>query len=167
MPDPLFHLCTALLPKALFGPRHTGAFVLGSLLPDLGSRLPGLALERLAVLGVPVPELLLNLWGVLHVPTGAGLAAVILAYAFHESERNAALAWIVSGVAIHLAVDTLQFHLDGGYPLLFPFSLRNFQIGVMGSEATVPWSAPLALISLVAWSIRIRRGRSPTGSPPL
>lgn len=156
MPDPLFHLSTALLPKALFGPKHTGAFVLGTLLPDLGSRLPGLALERVVALGVPIPQFAFTPWGVLHVPLGAALGAFVLAYAFHETERRAALAWLVAGVALHLGLDTLQFHHSGGYALLYPFSPRLFQIGVMGSESTVPWSAPLALVSVLAWGVRVR-----------
>ena len=162
MADPLFHLSTALLPKALFGPRHTGAFVLGSLLPDLGSRLPGLALERLSAWGVPVPDLAMHLWAPLHVPLGAALAAVVLAYAFHEDERREALSWLLAGAAMHLFVDLLQVHLDGGYPLLYPCSLQNFQIGIMGSESTVPWSAPLVFLSVLAWASRVRR---PSGSP--
>ncbi len=165
MPDPLFHLSTALLPGALFGPRHTGAFVLGTLLPDLGSRLPGLALERVVALGVPIPEFVFTPWSVLHVPLGAGLGAVVLAYVFHETERRAAATWLIAGVALHLGLDTLQFHHNGGYPLLYPCSMELYQIGIFGSEATVPWSAPVALVSVIAWAVRVRNLPKPADVP--
>ena len=47
MGDLVTHLCTALLPKGVFGGRYVGSFSLGTVLPDLMARVPGITLQRI------------------------------------------------------------------------------------------------------------------------
>lgn len=159
MPDPLTHLCSALLPKALTGGRHVGPFAVGAVIPDFGARLPGIALERLSVRGWPIPDWTMHPWTVLHVPLGAALAAVILALMFPEAERRPVAGWLLAGVAAHFALDVLQFHYEGGYMLLYPVTVTRFECGWIGSEATVPYAPYLAALTLVAWAARLAWNR--------
>jgi hypothetical protein len=152
--DPLTHLCTALLPKAVTGGKHVGPFAIGAVIPDFGSRLPGLALQTLASAGWPIPDWLMHPWAVVHVPVGAALVALIVALWFPERDRAAVLGWLLAGVGLHFAFDVLQFHYEGGYMLFYPLSTWRFELGLIGSEATVPYALRLAALTLVAWILR-------------
>lgn len=156
MADPLTHLCSALLPKAVTGGRHPGAFALGAVLPDFASRLPGLVLEQIeARAGLDVPDAAYFPFAVPHLPLGAALGAALVATVFHPSERREAFAWLVAGVALHFALDVTQTHADRGYALLYPLSRARFELGWIGSEATVDLAPWLAAATLVAWAARL------------
>lgn len=156
MADLVTHMCTALLPGAILGGRWVGPVLLGTVLPDLASRVPGLALEQLHQRGiVEVPDAAMFAWGVLHVPSGLVLLCLISAYAFVEEHRRFVLGGLLVGCVLHLGLDVLQDHHGQGYMLLAPVSLERYELGWIGSEATVTWALPLAAITAVAWGIRL------------
>ena len=115
---------------------------------------------------VDVPSLLIYGWDPLHTPVGMLLSAYAISLLF-VAEQRVGIFWnLLGGMLLHMAIDLLQSHLGVGYPLLFPFSTRAFELGVIGSEATVPLALPLALLAAWAW----RRGQppvSPPDSPPM
>ena len=154
MPDPLFHLCTALLPKAITGGRHVGPFAVGVMLPDLGSRVPSMGLERLLIAGLPVPDFAMQMWSVFHLPLGALSACLFLGFWFPMEQRRPVVGWLCAGVALHFAADILQFHHEAGYALGFPLSRWRFELGWIGSEATVPWAPAFAALTAVSWGAR-------------
>lgn len=154
MADPLTHLCTALLPKALIGGRHTGAFAIGAVLPDLLSRVPSMLVERAIVAGAPLPAWSPHPFSVIHQPVGAAVTCVLLACLFREEDRRAVLGWLLGGAALHFAADVLQFHHGVGYHLWYPVSTARFELGWIGSESTVPLAPWLAALTAVAWGVR-------------
>lgn len=151
MADLVTHLCTALLPGAFVRARWLPVIVVGTALPDIGARVPGMGLRLLYRAGVPVPEPLFDLAGVLHMPSGMVLGAALAAFLFREAERRPAFLALLGGCGLHLMVDLLQDHHGNGYLLFFPFSLYDWELGLIGSEATVPLAPWLALATATAW----------------
>ncbi|MED5374180.1 MAG: hypothetical protein VX899_24395 [Myxococcota bacterium] len=156
MADLITHISSALLLKAAFGRRHTASFTLGNVLPDLLGRVPGMALVKLASMGLPVPEGLTYAPGVLHMPFGMLPLSVLLALAFPERQRLAVAANLFGGCMLHLGIDLLQHHTGTGYPLLFPFSSWHWELAWIGTEATVLVAPVLAPLSVLAFWARGR-----------
>ena len=165
MADLVTHAAVGVLLKAATSRTHAAAFIAGALLPDLLSRLPSMICSAARVI-VDVPSLLIYGWDPLHTPVGMLLSAYAISLLF-VAEQRVGIFWnLLGGMLLHMAIDLLQSHLGVGYPLLFPFSTRAFELGVIGSEATVPLALPLALLAAWAW----RRGQppvSPPDSPPM
>jgi hypothetical protein len=151
--DLVTHAAIGLLIKAATGRRHAAAFVAGTLLPDLLSRLPSMIFSAARVL-VEVPPLLIYGFDPLHTPVGMLLSAYAISLLFVAEQRRGVFCNLLAGMLLHMAVDLLQSHLGVGYPLLFPFSTRSFELGLIGSEATVPLAIPLALVAGVVWRWR-------------
>ena len=153
--DLVTHMATALLAKAALGTRNTPTLLLGVVLPDLAGRVPVVLGLAAVNAGLPVPDVLVYGWGVLHLPFGMLPLCFLLSQAFVE--RRAAFGNLLAGCFLHLALDELQFHIGSGYPLLFPFSTWHGELGWIGTEATIPWSVPLASLGLGAWRWRRKR----------
>lgn len=158
MADLVTHMATALLTKAALGTRHTPTLLLGVVLPDLAGRVPVVLGLAAVNAGLPVPDVLVYGWGVLHLPFGMVPLCFLLAQAF--ANRRAAFGNLLAGCLLHLALDLLQFHTGSGYPLLFPFSTWHGELGWIGTEATIPWSLPLTLLGLGVWWWRRKREAS-------
>lgn len=157
MADFLTHLVSALLPAALCRRVPVGPFALGAVLPDLGSRVPSLALEALRRGGVSVPEVLSHPFSVFHTPLGGIAAVILISSAVVEEQRRRARRWMLAGLGLHWALDLVQNHYGNGYMLLFPFSTWDWELGWVGAEATVPYAPALALVTALAWAWRLRR----------
>lgn len=165
MADLVTHVCTALLPAALVRVRGAGLVVVGTVLPDVFGRVVPLALEQGQRIGLPIPVEAVVPWGILHTPTGGVVLAATLATAFVPQDRGRAFVALTLGIALHLALDVLQFHHGQGYTLLVPWSWATFELGWIGSEATVPWALPLLGATAVAWIPRgLRRGDQAQGA---
>jgi len=163
MGDLVTHLCTALLPAAFLPQRRYVVVVaLGTVLPDLGSRVIPVALDRL--FGSVLPDAFFYPFGILHEPVALVLVCVLLALAFVEEQRRAVFGALILGVALHLGLDVLQDHHGEGYYLLAPLSLGRFELGWMGSEATVKIAGPLILLTALAWAIRLWRTPPPSSA---
>jgi hypothetical protein len=152
--DLVTHLCTGLLLKAVTGGRWVGPVALGTALPDISSRLPTMVLDGVIRMGVPLPLPVLYPWAVLHMPFGnLGLCGV-LAFLFPKAQRAKVFLWLLIGSWLHFGVDLLQGHHGEGYYMFFPLSQARCELGVMGSEATVPFAPVLAAVTIVAWALR-------------
>lgn len=158
MADLVTHACTALLVKATSrAPRNLATFLAGTCIPDLLGRVPSMALIRLRYDMTAVPEWLIYVWNVFHLPIGVLGTAFILSFLFPEDGRRRVFASLAWGGVLHLAVDLVQAHMGMGYMLFFPLSTWDFELGWIGSEDTVrivPGLAPVT--ALVCW-LRWRR----------
>ncbi len=140
-------------------PLHLASFVAGNVLPDLLARLPAEAFILVQKAGLPVPPVLLHGWGPLHIPSGMLLASLALCLLFPRDQQRAVFANLLGGMLLHLAVDVLQDHAGAGYLLLFPFSTAPYELGWIGSEATVFIAPLMALAALAAWWGPLQRAR--------
>ncbi|MCB9675375.1 MAG: hypothetical protein H6737_09680 [Alphaproteobacteria bacterium] len=156
MADMVTHLASGLLPAALIAPRYMGPLAIGTVLPDATGRVPQMAF---VMFDVPLPDVVLWAFDVLHQPLPQILCASLVALVFARSDRFAAWLGLLAGVALHFGLDVLQDHHGQGYFLLFPVSAERFELGWIGSEATVhlaPW-AGAATLAAVAWRLWKRR----------
>lgn len=154
MADLVTHLATALIPGVALPRAQAALLAAGVTLPDLGGRVPGLAREVLEALGLATADGLHVPFAVLHQPIGGVLAGVLLAWLLPQTERANAAFLLGLGVFLHLAVDVLQDHHGLGYHLLAPVHFGRFELGCIGSEATVPWAPWLALATALVWAAR-------------
>lgn len=167
MADLLTHACTGLLWRGLRRGPHTGVLVLGTLLPDLLARIPPISLTWARDHGLSVPTALIYAWEPLHLPVGMALVAVLLASFFPAAERRAVAAHLAGGMLLHLLFDLPQDHLGQGYLLLYPFSVRSFELGWVGPEASVLWAGPLSVGTGLVWLARWRQARRERGMGPI
>ena len=170
MADLVTHVCTALLPGAFLRTRWIGVVAVGTVLPDVIGRVVPLGLERLQLAGLPIPEGAIPAFGALHGVIGSGLVALLVAQGFVVARQRAAGLALGVGVLLHLLVDVTQFHHGQGYALWAPVSWSTFELGWIGSEATVPWALPLLALTGLAWALRAawdaRQRRRAVTSPP-
>ena len=158
MADLVTHSALAVILKASTRGPFTAVFVLGTVLPDVCSRVPAISLGYVHVHIVQLPSVATQAWQPLHQPIGMLVLAYLVAMMFQESVRRQVFANVLGGMALHLFVDLLQDHHGAGYLVGFPLWTESFEFGVIGSEATVWWAVPLAI---AAWALtRIRRRAS-------
>lgn len=124
---------------------------LGTVLPDLTSRVPGLLMDKFG----RGPDLAYALCDIGHMPVGAVLWAGLAAQLF--AERGRAFGWILLGSGLHFALDVLQHHHGMGYRLFWPATSRRFELGIISSEATVVAAVPLLVVTGVVWVVVERR----------
>ena len=158
MADLVTHLATAFFWKAASRRPHLTSFVLGVALPDLVGRAPVSALQSLHRHGVTAPDRLVEGIAALHLPLGFVPVTLALALLFEERVRAAVWMNLLGGCFLHLALDLTQHHVGKGYMLLFPLTDWDFELGWIGSEATVPYAPILLPISLMCWAWRRPRG---------
>lgn len=164
MADLITHSCVAVLWKAAVRRPRVAVFVAGTCLPDLLGRVPPMGLTELRWSLPWIPEWCIYLWGPLHMPAGIIVSGFLFSFLFPEVGRREVARNLVGGGLLHIAVDVLQRHFGVGYLLLFPFSLWDYELGIIGSETTVkivPFLLPFTL--LVAW---LRWGRRSARPPP-
>ena len=139
-------------------------FVTGTILPDLLSRAPFVALRLVQSLGF-IPEYSLQEnWIPLgfnfpHTPAGIGLVALLCAvlvprWLITPLPRLGFALWLSLGGLLHLAIDLLQEHLQAGYFLFYPFSVRAFELGLVRSDGSVlflPVLIGLTALLLTPW----------------
>jgi len=158
--DLVTHLCTALLPGALVRSPLVVVAATGAALPDLLGRAVPLTLDGARRAGAPIPEAAIWPWVGLHEPFGWTLVAILIGQLFVRRDRRRVVLALWAGGALHTLLDLIQGHHGQGYLLLAPFSLRTFELGWTGSEATVGWAVPLAIATAAAWVVRVFATRS-------
>ena len=151
MPDLITHAAVAYFiarPKRLV--RFRIAFYLGAILPDLLAR----------PFHIIKPELTLYLVGV-HTPAFVLLFCLLFAELFDKDVRNSVRNCLIAGSSLHFLLDVLQKHLIKGYFWLFPFSYKNFGLGLAWAEDFlnfIPlWILLVILLELWLWK---RRGKN-------
>lgn len=167
MADLITHGCTAIIAKSCTRRGdHVAVFVAGTCLPDLLGRVPSMALTRIRWDVPGIPEWAVYVWGPLHMPVGVAAMAFAFSFVFGVEVRRTVFLNLLGGGLLHLAVDLVQFHFGVGYLLLFPLSMWDFELGWIGSEATVrvvPFLVPFTIL-IARW--RWGRARRKDGSSP-
>lgn len=161
MADLITHTCAAVLFKCATKGPYPATFIAGTCLPDLLGRVPAMGLSVVRWKLTWIPEPLIYLWNPLHMPVGIALGSALVSLLFPAKDRKNSFYALLGGGMLHLAVDLLQRHFGVGYLLFFPFSLWDFELGWISSEATVllvPVLLPLTLLA-VWW-------RKPFGGAP-
>ncbi|MCO4745456.1 MAG: metal-dependent hydrolase [Proteobacteria bacterium] len=97
-----------------------------------------------------MPDLFYAFCDVGHMPVGTALWCGLVAQAF--ADRRAAFVWLLAGGALHYLLDILQDHDGVGYRLFWPVSPGRFELGWIGSEATVGVALPLLAATLLLWA---------------
>ena len=156
MADLVTHAASAVLVKSATGWRYPAVFVLGTLAPDVFCRIPAIVLGAIHNFMVELPPAATHIWQPLHQPVGMILLAYLMCLFFKDTVRRPVFWNLLGGMALHLALDLIQDHQGAGYQLFFPLDSRGYELGLMGSEATVFWAIPLAV--LAGFMVRKRLG---------
>ena len=157
MADLVTHAAGAVLFKAAVGWRFVAVFVFGALAPDIFCRIPSIVLGGIHNYVVPLPPVLTHVWQPLHQPAGMVLLAYALCLFFQEAVRKTVFFNLLGGMGLHLVFDMLQDHHGAGYQLFFPFSTHAVEWGLIGSESTVYWAIPLAIVAGVVTQRHLKR----------
>lgn len=142
MPDLLFHALVSRI--VLLGrlKKYMLLFLVGSILPDVLTRLPMFFLGWCYQCSWFI--------GILHAPIPLLLVALILSLLFKDWKT---VFWVVIlGVAGHLFLDAFQKHIVGGYFWLFPFSFWSGEWGLVWPEASLSATPFLLLVVLILYS---------------
>ena len=156
MADLITHMATGLVVKGATRGPYAGAMVAGTVLPDLGARVPAMGFSALAKSGISIPPEIPYAFEVLHMPLGMLLMCFSIALFFDPSQRTGIFLNLLGGCCLHLGLDLTQDHLGVGYLLAYPFSTWDFEFGWMGSEATVFFAPIAGLLSIGFWRWRMR-----------
>ncbi len=165
MPDLVTHAGIGALLRVRASRSALVWFTVGSCLPDLASRVPGLGLALISWLsGVPIPLPVLEATGLCHIPLPYLVLCALVALLLPRPIRGTAFLNLWAAGWLHLALDTTQRHLNGGYTLLYPFSSRRMELGWIENDASL-YVAPLfgvVLLGTFGWrAIRARRAPAP------
>lgn len=125
MPDWVAHvlvawsLCTLLgLKYKQFDTPNTIIAMFGSILPDLFK-----VIIPLQYFGVYIEDFIYPI----HLPIGSFIIAFFIALFFNEKKTT--FLFLIFGVLTHYILDLFLINLNGGMPLLFPFSFERLQLG--------------------------------------
>jgi len=137
MPDWLTYVLSAwVVSEVLFisgrryARRYAGVAAIGSVLPDLVK--PFYLLKTylgLDLIGFSVP---------LATPVGAFLVAGLASTLFPRRRWTRAFGFLSIGVIIHLIWDSMLHPLGGGQLILFPFSFKQYSLGLIWSDSILP-----------------------------
>jgi hypothetical protein len=157
--DLMTHLATGLVCKGATRGRYTSVLLAGTVLPDVGARVPALLFSALGKAGIETPHELTFAFEILHMPIGILLVCYALSLCFVASLRRPVFTNLLAGATLHLLLDLAQGHLGVGYLLAYPFSTVDFEFGWIGTEATVKIAPVVFSLSLLFWWFR--RGSQP------
>ena len=135
----------------------------GTLLPDVLARMPPMVLARVDAHLVSLPKTVIYGWDPLHIPAGMVCVAWLVALLYPRGHRWRAFGWLCAGMGLHLGVDLLQDHLGVGYLLLWPLMTGTYELGWVGSEASVVVAPGLALLTAVVLRHRWRGSAPASG----
>ena len=164
MADLVTHLCSGIIAKAATGRPHVAVFLVGTVAPDLFSRVPSMLLIQAKLRGFSIPDAMIHSFEPLHLPAGMVLLSLCLSMFFRSSERLAVWLNLMGGMLLHLVVDMLQDHHGIGYVIGFPFFEGSLEVGVVSSEASVRWVPVLLLVSFGVTLWRRKKTRLPMES---
>ena len=120
-------------------------------------------------IGVMLPDLMSRPWYILspsvhdwvvafHTPFGMLTACAFAALFFERSLRAGVFGRLFLGTVLHFAVDCLQKQVTGNNYWLFPFSWKNFGVGLFWADDAIPFVPVwIALVLLMEVILRVRR----------
>ena len=134
-------------------------FILGSLLPDVLTRVPSNCLRIVNKLcwkfyHVDIPPYSSNIsWFMapFHTPFILLLLCYLISLGFPLPIRKPIFGWLGGGILVHLILDAMQRHNVFDYYWLFPFSWQSYRQGLFWPETPL-FSLPLLF---VIWLIMI------------
>jgi hypothetical protein len=141
VPDLLTHATAGyLISRGLLKDHRIAYFVLGSVIPDVMTRIPGILFQRF--IGLPVA----HFFDAYHTPAAFFISAYLICFMFPERERLTAFSCISSGALLHFVFDLLQeqFYLPIYMPY-FPFNFDTIQWPLFHIHASL-FIAPVLLL---------------------
>lgn len=141
MPDWISHILIALIICEIFKIKKKSLVVLGSLLPDMLGKL------SLLNLFTKVPEgFFFWITVPFHTPIGLLLMTLIICPIFKYNQKKV-FSLITTGWVLHLLADLTNKHLVySPMFLLFPFSWKTYELGILWPEEYLLVLVPLFII---------------------
>ncbi len=121
MPDLVSHVLIALILCELFNLKPKSLVILGAILPDITQKL---------YLILPVSDALFWFLIPFHTPIGEILLSFIVIQ-FFSIDRKKSFLLLLLGWSSHFLSDMLSRHFLLGQLLLFPFSWKSFEFGIL------------------------------------
>jgi len=150
MPDLITHLCITQIARRLFRLTSFPLLALGAIMPDILSRPFHILIPAAYWFVAPM-----------HSPLVCLCYCSAISLLFARGIRRACFVSLCTGVALHLALDSLQDQVAPMYFWLFPFSWKSWWGGLFWSEQALfflPVSLALtALISMKGCTVLPRR----------
>lgn len=139
MPDLITHLAIAYLSnKWLRIIRYSTLLYVGTILPDLLAVAPVILFPGIEYALYPF-----------HTPVGSFILCLLISFSFDEKFRAGAFVSLLAGCFLHLLLDLLQKHIQPAYTLLFPFSWKRFELGILLPDTIVRFMPMRLLVILL------------------
>ncbi len=150
MPDLLTHYLSARILTVKSGTRLISLFFMGTILPDVLSRVPSIVI---AILFGTYDCHLGWFWAILHSPIVLILVCFLMTFFFEENLRKSVFRFLIFGVVLHLGLDMLQktFTSGSGYLWFFPFSFKSFNIPLFWPDQSLYFIPVLLVILIFIW----------------
>ena len=147
MPDLLTHAATGYLLGRFYSTDHRLALlVVGSILPDLLTRIPQIVLQRF--LDLPVG----HFFAAFHTPAALVVACYGLSFLFDETRRRISFVLLLTGALIHVVLDLMQKQFyDGKYMPYFPYSFETVQWQLFHIHASLLITPALLVFVIWLW----------------
>ena len=155
MPDLATHSIVTILVQRATGKKLALLIVvIGTIIPDILSRVPVILFYKLEWLGVPF-----------HAPIPLLVLAYFVSLLFQEQSRPLIFASLISGMGIHLFLDMLQWHIaEENYYWLYPFSRFQYELGLIDTNTLFLFLPFLVLILVMMELFRAFRHRKKLAS---
>ena len=143
MPDLATHvLVNSISGKFLRAEKNMVYFILGSVLPDLLTRVPSqiIPISNIGYFVLP-----------LHAPLPLLLVSYIIVLFFPLAIRKQVFSWLYGGILLHFLLDAFQIHMGPGYYWFYPFSWFTYQWGLFWPEDSL-YLLPV-LVLLFLWQL--------------
>ncbi len=146
-------LVNTITGKVLKSGKYLPVFIMGSLLPDVLTRIPSNTLQIINKLCLKLLNIETYTWTAhiswfmapFHTPFILFLLCYMLALGLRQPIRKPVFGWLWSGVLLHLGLDALQRHIGFAYYWLFPFSWQSYSQGLFWPETPL-YSLPLLIV---------------------
>lgn len=144
MPDLLTHTLVITPFKKLLRKNFT-LVLMGMVLPDIVSRIPGIIL--------PNRSFISWMQAALHSPIALLLACLFFSFFFSQKIRKKAFLALSAGTFIHLFMDLFQKTFIVGYFWFFPFSFKSFWVPVFWPNDSIYFVPFLVILNLMCYKI--------------
>ena len=160
MPDLFAHVASGfIVGRRFFFDHRLGFILLGSVLPDLMSRVPQIILQRF--LDLPVA----HFFSAFHTPVALIVSSYLISFVFAPNVRKIGFWLMLSGSLFHFGLDLLQRQFYKPiYMPWFPFSFEAVQFPWFHIHASLLVAPIFLLAMLYLWARDLRHKRAYTRS---
>ena len=147
MPDLFTHAATGyFIGRSLYADHRIGLIVLGSILPDLLTRVPQIILQRF--LELPVA----HFFAAFHTPVALIISCYLLCFIFAEAQRKTSCLLMSFGALCHFVLDLMQEQFyQPIYMPWFPLSFQAMQWSWFHIHASLLITPVLLVAVLYLW----------------